>query len=220
MIVSERRNYQVAILFSFILHLSLVLVVFPMQLLSIPDGVEEVAVGIYELTPAQPQVVTIAPKPEVAVGLEKPPLPKPVPSRSEPAVQSELQPKVGKPNENPSLTPKPVEDLPKGPVSLGDGSGMVMGFGSKPSYPKDAQNEEVEGEVLVRVLLKRDGTIEAIEPIKRSGDSRLDNAALNSLKREWVFKPGIEDYYVEILFTFEDYNSNYKLIKSATRPEG
>lgn len=220
MIVSERRNYQVAILFSFILHLSLVLIAFPMQLLSIPDGVGEVAVEIYEFTPTEPQVTTTAPKkPEVVVGPEKP-LPKPVSNRSEPAVQSELQPKVGKPNVNPSLTPKPVENLPKGPVSLGDGSGMVMGFGSKPSYPKDAQNEEVEGEVLVRVLIKKDGAIEAIEPIKSSGDSRLDNAALNSLKREWVFKPSIEDYYVDILFTFEEYNSSYKLIKSATRPEG
>ena len=219
MIVSERRNYQVAILFSVILHLSLLLIVFPMQLLSTPDGVEEVAVGIYEFTPAKPRVTTTAPKPEVVVEPQKT-LPKPVPRRPGPVAQSERQSKVEKPMENPGQTLKPVENLPKGPVSLGDGSGMVMGFGNKPRYPKDAQNEEAEGEILIRVLIKDDGTIEDIQLIKRSGDPRLDNAALNSLKREWIFKPNVEDYYVDILFIFKNYDSDYKLIKSATRPEG
>jgi TonB family protein len=213
MIVSERRNYQVAVLFSIIFHLSLILIVFPMQLLSIPDGVEEVAVGFYEFIPSEPQVITTALEPEVPIESEKPPLSKPTP-RPKPVTPTNLQSKSGESNQNPKL----IESPPKGPVSLGDGVGMVLGFGRKPSYPKNAENEGVEGEVLVRVLITKDGEIESIELIEQSGDSRLDNAAFNSLKREWTFKPNTEDYYVDILFTFINYETDYKLIKSATRP--
>ncbi len=213
MTVFERRNYQVAVLFSIILHLSLVLIVFPMQLLSIPDGVEEVAVGVYEFAPSEPQVITTAPEPEIAIGPEKT-LSRPVPSRPKPAAPINQQPKSGEPGQN----PKPIESTPKGPISLGDGVGMVLGFGEKPSYPKNAENEGVEGEVLVRVLITKDGAIESTEFIKRSGDSRLDNAAFDSLNRKWTFKPNTEDYYIEIKFTFINYETDYKLIKSATRP--
>lgn len=213
MIVSERRNYQVAVLFSIILHLSLGLIVFPLQLLSIPDGVEEVAVGIYEFVPSEPQVITTAPEPEVAIETEKP-LPKPVSNRPKPVIQTNQQPKNGEPNR----PPKPIESPAKGPISLGDGAGMVIGFGRKPSYPKNAVNEGVEGEVLVRVLISKDGVIESTEFIKPSGDSRLDNAAANSLQREWTFKPNTEAYYIEMMFTFINYETDYKLIKSATRP--
>ncbi len=213
MTVSERRNYQVAILFSIILHLSLVLIVFPMQLLSIPAGVEEVAVGIYEFTDSQPEEPTIAPEPELVVKPKKT-KPKPILNQTKPVAQTNPQPKTGQPNQN----SKPTENLPKAPISFGDGAGMVVGFGQKPNYPKNADNEGVEGEVLIRALIKRDGTVENTQFIKRSGDSRLDNAAVNSLKLEWAFKPNVEDYYIEIMFTFVNHESNYKLLKSATRP--
>lgn len=212
MTVFERRNYQVAVLFSIILHLSLVLIVFPMQLLSVPDGVEEVAVGIYEFIPSEPQTIT-KPEPEAVIKIEKLPS-KPVPNRPKPVVQTNQQPKTGGMKQD----IKPTEIPAKGPVSLGDGAGMVLGFGQKPSYPKNAINEGVEGEVLVRVFITKDGVIESTEFIKRSGDSRLDNAAANSLKREWAFKPNTEDYYIDIMFTFINYQTEYKLIKSATRP--
>ncbi len=214
MTVSERRNYQVAVLFSIILHLSLVLIVFPMQLLSVPPGVEEVAVGIYEFTGSEPELVTTAPETEVAIEPVKP-RPKPISSQPKPAVQNGQQPKNGQPNQN----VKPVENLPKASTSLGDGSGMVIGFGQPPGYPKNAENEGVEGEALVRVFVKKDGAFEFAKLINSSGDSRLDNAAVNSVKREWVFKPNTEDYYLDIMFSFsKNSRPDYKLVNSATRP--
>lgn len=213
MTVSERRNYQVAILFSIILHLSLVLIVFPMQLLSIPAGVEEVAVGIYEFIDSEPQVVTIEPEPEVVVKPEKT-RPKPIPVQTKPTVQTSPKPKNGQPNQDSKLVEKP----PKGPTSLGTGLGMVIGFGQKPTYPKDADNEGVEGEVLIRVLVKKDGSIENTEFRKRSVDSRLDNAAVDSLKRAWSFKPNTDEYFIDIMFSFADHEGDFKLVNSATRP--
>ncbi len=213
MTVSERRNYHVAILFSIILHLSLVLIIFPMQLLSIPAKVEEVAVGIYEFVDSEPEVMTSGPDPEITIKTDKP-KPKPIPSPTKPVIQTNPKLKDGQPSQN----SKPTENIPKVPISLGDGSGMVLGFGQKPSYPKNADNEGVEGEVLIRVLLRKDGTIEKVEFKKRSGDSRLDNAAKDSLTREWLFRPNTEDYFIEILFSFIDHEPDYKLINSATRP--
>lgn len=214
MTVSERRNYQVAILFSIIFHLSLALIVFPMQLLSIPSGVEEMAVGIYEFAGSEPEIPATDPEPELIVKAEKP-KPKPVPSPAKPVLQTGPKPKNGQPDQ----ISKPGLDFPKAPISLGDGSGMVIGFGQPPYYPKNAENEGVEGEVLVRVLIKKDGTVENTEIKKKSGDSRLDNAAVNSLRREWIFKPNTEDYYIDILFSFTmDSRPSYKLVNSATRP--
>lgn len=214
MTVSERRNYQVSALFSIILHLSLALIVFPMQLLSIPAGVEEVAVGIYELTDSQLQVVTADPEPEVVIEPAKL-RPKPTSNQPKQVLQTSPKPNNGQPNQN----SKPVENPHKGPISLGTGVGMVIGLGQAPTYPKNAENEGVEGEVLVRVLVKMDGALEQGVLKKPSGDYRLDNAAVKSVYKDWVFKPNTEDYYIDIMFYFVKNSSpNYKLVNSATRP--
>lgn len=213
MTASERHNYQSAVLFSIILHLSLMLIVFPIRLFTVPAGVEEVAVGIYEFTDSQPQVVTDDPEPELAAEPEKL-RPKPIPSQPKPVVQIDPQPKKGEPNPT-----KPGKNTPKTSISLGSGAGMISGFGEAPYYPKNALNEEVEGEALVRVLIKIDGTLEQVDLIKSSGDSRLDRAAVNSLKRDWVFKPNTDNYYIDISFLFVVKSGvEYKLVKSAIRP--
>lgn len=219
MTASEHRNYQAAILFSIILHLSLLLIVFPMQLFSVPAGVEEVAVGMYEFSGTEPQIAAPVPEPEVAI---KPELqPKPVSLQPKPAIQPKptIQPNPKPQNGQSSQDIKPNGNLPKAPVSFGAGAGMVIGFGTAPYYPKNALNEEVEGEALIRALIKNDGALEQVDLVKSSGDPRLDRAAVNSLKREWVFKPNTEDYYIDIAFTFSLKSGvEYKLINSATRP--
>ncbi|NLW47708.1 MAG: TonB family protein [Firmicutes bacterium] len=214
MTVSERRNYQVAVLFALIFHLSLALVVFPMQLLTISSGVEEMAVGIYELSDFELEDQATEAKPELIVKAEKQ-KPKPIPSPAKPVVHANPKPKNGQPDQ----IVKPGTEHLNSPIGLGDGSGMVIGFGRPPYYPKNAENEGSEGQVLVRVFVKKDGSLEKTEIKEKSGDLRLDNAAVNSLKREWIFKPNTEDYYIDILFSFSmDSRPGYKLIDSATRP--
>lgn len=216
MTVSERRNYQVAILFSIIIHLSLILIVFPMQLLSLPSGpsgVEEIAVGMYEFDDTESELPNTGTDPVIVVKPDKIEA-KPIASSTKPIVKMNPKPKKGQPDQN----SKPADNLSKTPISFGDGMGMVIGFGQKPTYPKNALNEGAEGEVLVRVLIKKDGSIGNTELLKRSGDSRLDEAAVKSLKREWVFKPNTEDYFIDIKFEFIDYDTDYKLLNSATRP--
>ncbi|NLY75076.1 MAG: TonB family protein [Firmicutes bacterium] len=214
MTVSERRNYQVGIVFSIIFHLALVLIAFPMHLLSVPAGIDEIAVGIFEFSGAQPELVAVELEPELAVEPEKM-IAKPTPRPTKPVAPAGPRPKNG------ALDPKAQTsgNLPKAPVSLGDGTGMINGFGQAPYYPKNAVNEGVEGKVLVRALVKTDGSLEAVELVESSGDARLDRAAVNSLYENWVFKPHSEAYYIEVSFSFSlNSGVGYQLVRSATRP--
>jgi protein TonB len=55
-----------------------------------------------------------------------------------------------------------------------------------PTYPARAQQEMVEGEVVLQALISKDGTIADLRPI--SGPQVLSDAAMNAVKR-WRFKP-------------------------------
>jgi|GEM_PF-4901433 len=56
-----------------------------------------------------------------------------------------------------------------------------------PRYPAAAFYKKVEGEVVLSAIIRRDGTVDTIK-ILRSVDERLDEAAVEALKR-WVFEP-------------------------------
>ncbi len=56
-----------------------------------------------------------------------------------------------------------------------------------PEYPEDARSDKVTGEVVLEVVIKKDGTVDAVTPL-RSPDQRLTEAAANAV-REWIFEP-------------------------------
>jgi protein TonB len=58
----------------------------------------------------------------------------------------------------------------------------------EPSYPAAARRLGEEGVVLVRVLVGVDGHAERVEVASSSGSSRLDEAAVVSVRR-WLFRP-------------------------------
>ncbi|WP_284699991.1 energy transducer TonB [Chitinolyticbacter albus] len=60
----------------------------------------------------------------------------------------------------------------------------------KPSYPRQSQLLREEGTVLVKVRVSEAGLPLSTELVKSSGYSRLDNAALDVVKR-WRFKPAM-----------------------------
>ncbi|MGI5852891.1 MAG: TonB family protein [Bacillota bacterium] len=67
---------------------------------------------------------------------------------------------------------------------LGSGEGFVV---SHPvTYPKNAQNEGSEGEVVAEVRLTPNGGIEVVL-LSASGDQRLDSYALRALKEAWQY---------------------------------
>ena len=58
-----------------------------------------------------------------------------------------------------------------------------------PSYPPRARELGMEGEVVVRCLLDRDGTPGSVTLARSSGHALLDEAALAAVRR-WAFEPG------------------------------
>ncbi len=105
--------------------------------------------------------------------------------------------------------------------SLGDGSGMFSkrGLVKRPTYPKNAMNEGKEGDVVLRVLVHANGTIEEIEIRQSSGDTRLDKSALDFIRREWQFNPNDQPYYVDVmmLFRLQAPTVEYRLLGAKTR---
>lgn len=91
------------------------------------------------------------------------------------------------------------------PVAKNYGSGEQMvaaGLNLPIFYPKNAQNEGKEGDVVVRVLIAPDGTVEKVAVVRSSGDSRLDQNAV-SYGRKLKFKANPEKYYVEYLVSYK-----------------
>ncbi len=104
------------------------------------------------------------------------------------------------------------------PLGFGTGEGMVTVLGPKPNYPKNAQNEEIEGKVAVRVLVKKDGSLEKVNLTKSSGDYRLDKVAISSIERNWKFKAASRDYFIDLIFNFNmETNVTFKFLYSESR---
>lgn len=115
------------------------------------------------------------------------------PTREEkPAKNSE----VGQP------TPGPVaveEKKPNLPTNPGDALDKMV----TPVYPKNADNENVEGVVNLMVAVDSSGKIKDVKVIHSSGDKRLDDVSVNTVKRGWNFKEMPEAYSVTLKVTFK-----------------
>jgi protein TonB len=104
------------------------------------------------------------------------------------------------------------------PLGFGSGEGMVTVLGPSPSYPKSAMNEGVEGNVTLRILVKADGSLEDVHVDSSLTDSRLVNAAVSSIKRNWKFKTVTQNYFIDLVFSFHDSEVSMKFINAESRP--
>jgi len=53
---------------------------------------------------------------------------------------------------------------------------------SRKKYPEDARKKHIEGKVLVRFLITRDGQLSSLQVVKGSGHKQLDQAALKAVE--------------------------------------
>lgn len=81
--------------------------------------------------------------------------------------------------------PQPVAPLTPPGYLLGDRSTPM------PDYPWSARRRGVEGRVVLRLEVDRDGRPVAVRILTSSGDAALDNAALSAL-RDWRLSPARE----------------------------
>lgn len=242
MTISERRNYQVAVAVSILFHIALLFITFPSAALHRTVKMETIGAGLFDMPgggdpvhgrtdivanpgPESPEAVNTQaplqagidnPQP-VAIGkndLKAPAVDTTSPKAETPQTQTGHLSSGG----GGQPGPKPMS------IGLGDGSGMLvgMGGGTKLQAPKSVQNDEVEGKVVLRILVKPDGTVEDIQFLEKSGDTRLDNYTAKIVRNQWRFKPHKEAYQIDISFNYQknvnNYVATYHFINSQTRP--
>ncbi|HEY1138545.1 MAG TPA: energy transducer TonB [Xanthomonadaceae bacterium] len=93
-------------------------------------------------------------------------------------------------------TADPLPDTgPVGPPDPGPQPSTRLEYASAPapSYPPDALARELEGTVMLKVLVDVDGSPLSVEIERSSGHRKLDDAARRQVLRKWKFKPAIKD---------------------------
>jgi TonB family protein len=230
--LNDRSNYMIAVVFSLVFHLLLVLLFVSGYLASKSSHLETFPVGMVEIAKGSPDgmIGMTGTSPEKA---ENAPTVKEPEKNDKDKETANLKPKIipkmpstdalliGKKEGN-----KPIDIPTKGPSAngsgnagngeaagngkpgsgkpfgFGSGEGMVTVLGPLPSNPKNAMNEGKEGDVALRILVKADGSLENIQLGQLSGDTRFDNAAISVIKRTWKFKPVAQNYYIDLVFSF------------------
>jgi len=81
-----------------------------------------------------------------------------------------------------------------------------------PEYPEFARKAKVMGKVVLKAVIKKDGSVGDIEVLQAPGpilgyDSGFDEAAIAAV-RQWKYKPGLQngkpvDVYFTVVVTFE-----------------
>lgn len=127
---------------------------------------------VQQVQPPQPTIVsppplvtTPSPPPQVAVAAEAPP---------PPAVVVAAAPKAA---------------AVSAPVSVDLSTKLVSG--KPPRYPIESRRHKEQGTVVLRLTLGLDGGVEAISVAQSSGFDRLDQAALDAVRR-WRWSPTLQ----------------------------
>lgn len=79
-------------------------------------------------------------------------------------------------------------------------------------YPEDALKQKIEGKVELKIFVSDKGMIEQVDVIQGTGNTSLDQAAINTVK-QWEFLPALKDgkecsAILIIPFVFKLHNDN------------
>jgi protein TonB len=148
--------------------------------------------------PPPPPVVQPRPKP-APVKDAIPPKPKPKPKKQPPPAVERPPVKTEAPVSN-DAPPAPVQAAPApAPAPAPPVEKVVKLTGADylrnppPEYPDDALDRGWQGKVLLKVRILPTGKPDVVQVHKSSGHASLDSAAVRTVKRNWLFKPGLQD---------------------------
>lgn len=152
--------------------------------------------------PAKPGVIFIDPEKKViekAVEVEavKPVTPKPVQTRTLPAVVPDSPPVIveGGSVATTSTSTETVTTTEMGPVSSGPISVSSLAYVSAPPppYPRDAVRTGAQGTVVLKILVDVDGMPLQVVVQESSGNRSLDRTARDHVLKHWRFQPAMRD---------------------------
>jgi TonB family protein len=97
-----------------------------------------------------------------------------------------------------TLPPKPIYTLAnKTVMTVTAESGPAILQRHEPEYPWQALRDGVEGSVVLRVAIARDGSVRSAIPVR--GPEPLRQAAIDSVRR-WQFEPKAAETEIEVPF--------------------
>ena len=176
-----------------------------------PPALPQIEVVIRErvIPPPQPPVVPITPPRPTPVPVRRVPQPPAAIPNPEPApTLAELVPDLVAPTETAPFDASVADSGPFLPSQIGALSYLDA---PPPRYPARAIARRLQGEVLLRVTVGRDGRPEAVDLQQGSGHAVLDRAAVEQVRKRWRFRPLIVDGLpsravglVPIRFSLED----------------
>lgn len=183
---------------------------------TIPKPVEPPTMVGLLLPPAPEQVVKQQPKqqpkqlpkpkPEPAKPKKRQP-PKATPLPKAPPSERAIQAPVAEPELTKPVKTTPAKTAPQAAPAVQPPSAQAQGLQNRaPKYPQLSRKKKEQGTVLLKLLVKADGTVGTISVLKSSGFSRLDQAALQAVKH-WRFVPAKQqgqsiDFWYEMPMTF------------------
>lgn len=142
---------------------------------------------------AEPPAPAPAPKPQPVVKKAEPkptPLPKPAPVDSKTAISREQPAPTPSPAETQSTAPASGAEKPSQTVSESKPQVDASYLNApKPVYPAMSRRLGESGRVMLDVYVLPDGTPSKVSVHKTSGYPRLDDSAVEAVKR-WRFTPG------------------------------
>ncbi|MCK6443222.1 energy transducer TonB [Elstera cyanobacteriorum] len=148
-----------------------------------PAATQEAAQATPDPLPVVPQSAALpAPKPRPVKSAPRsaPPVPAPVAAAPAMAPGASTEIAAAAP-----VIPEPSIPGPPAPVHL---TAPTFRHRPAPAYPAQAQRDEIEGTVRLKLLIGADGRVAEVSLLRSSGHRLLDQAAL-SAARAWVLEP-------------------------------
>ncbi len=163
----------------------------PAMIAEMQEKIEIQFIEAKQPPPPQPPVVEVKKQP-VRTTTPTPPV------RTQPQTQVQTQSEAPVVDGGTEYVPPadPVIDTgPIGPPDIGPQPSTRLEYASAPApaYPPEALARELEGTVMLKVLVDVDGSPLSVEIERSSGHRRLDDAARRQVLRKWKFRPAIKD---------------------------
>ncbi|KRG62971.1 hypothetical protein ABB26_14775 [Stenotrophomonas humi] len=100
-------------------------------------------------------------------------------------------------SDEPSAVVAPSTAIQHAPVTatpMANGDAEPLADNPLPDYPADVLQAGIEGDVIARLQIDRNGHVIELSIVARQGaaDPRLDDAAMTAL-RQWRFRPAMRD---------------------------
>ena len=100
-----------------------------------------------------------------------------------------------------------VEEMPE----YAGGQTALLQYLASINYPKEAQENDISGNVYVKFIIEKDGAVSSVEVAKSSGSELLDSVSVAHVQQMPAWKPGRQNakpvrvqYIVPIKFVLTD----------------